>query len=126
MVLWNTGPMRALRILAVVVLIGAAFWFDTKHANRWLSTFLIVGGVNLVILGEAWFEPDRAKPSSPRPRYRYRVAAALLTALAAAWLSADGRLATSAVTTWIVLLLLTYQAPWLPRNTREYSPPSSP
>ena len=118
--------MRMLRILGGVALPGAAYWFDTANANRWISTFLIVAGGSLLLLGSAWFAAE--KPGSRDAlglRYTLRVVAGLLAAAAAIWLFIDGQEATSAVTTWGALALLTYQAPWWPQRAQEAQPTSS-
>jgi uncharacterized membrane protein HdeD (DUF308 family) len=117
--------VRILRVLGGVALVGAALWSDATQANRWLSTFVIVGGAGLVFAGPALL--SSALPGSPdsvRVRYVYRVALGVLVALAAAWFLFDDQLATSAMTTWLAIALLTYQAPWLPRRTREPQPTS--
>jgi hypothetical protein len=100
------------RAAAYAGLIAVGWYFDTTHANRWLSSFVLDGGLAFISLGGSWLDRDeRGSGTSLMIPYKWRV---LLGVMALAWAARQLTVdffATSALVTWVAIVLLTYRHP---------------
>ena len=118
--------MHNVVMAGVGVLTPGAVWFDADHAHRWISQFVMVAGVVVVLFGLTWFAPARPGPHHPLAlRFRYRAPGGLALFAVALALLAIGYHASSALAACVGLALLLYRPPWPHRRT-GHGPPSAP